>query len=49
MTDWRRLNAAGSGRLLCAALGWIFEDSPWVAERAWDARPFANVEALHRA
>jgi OHCU decarboxylase len=31
------------------SLGWIFEESPWVAERAWDARPFANVDALHAA
>ncbi len=32
-----------------AVLGWVFEDSPWVAERAWSARPFAGVEALHAA
>jgi 2-oxo-4-hydroxy-4-carboxy-5-ureidoimidazoline decarboxylase len=32
-----------------AALGWIFEDSPWVAERTWTARPFANLDALHTA
>jgi OHCU decarboxylase len=32
-----------------AALGWIFEASPWVAERAWTARPFATIDALHRA
>ena len=32
-----------------AALGWIFEDSPWVAEQAWAARPFASREDLHRA
>lgn len=31
------------------ALGWIFEHSPWVAERAWGARPFATCEALHQA
>ena len=31
------------------ALGWIFEDSPWVAERTWSARPFATVDALHNA
>jgi 2-oxo-4-hydroxy-4-carboxy-5-ureidoimidazoline decarboxylase len=30
------------------ALGWIFEESPWVAERAWDSRPFADVDALHQ-
>jgi OHCU decarboxylase len=32
-----------------AALGWIFEDSPWVAERSFRARPFANLDALHAA
>ncbi|MFT3807498.1 2-oxo-4-hydroxy-4-carboxy-5-ureidoimidazoline decarboxylase [Arenimonas sp.] len=31
------------------ALGAIFEHSPWVAERAWDARPFADTDALHAA
>ena len=31
------------------ALGWIFENSPWVADRAWSARPFASVDALHGA
>ena len=32
-----------------ATLGWVFEDSPWVAERAWARRPFMDVEALHQA
>lgn len=32
-----------------AALGGIFEHSPWIAEEAWTARPFANVTALHAA
>jgi 2-oxo-4-hydroxy-4-carboxy-5-ureidoimidazoline decarboxylase len=31
------------------ALGWVFEDSPWVAERAWTRRPFAGLDALHAA
>src|SRR5690242_5913681 len=30
-------------------LGWVFEDSPWVAERVWRRRPFRSMEALHRA
>jgi len=30
-----------------AALGGVFERSPWVAERAWPMRPFAGVDALH--
>jgi OHCU decarboxylase len=32
-----------------AALGAVFERSPWVAARAWAARPFASLEALHAA
>jgi 2-oxo-4-hydroxy-4-carboxy-5-ureidoimidazoline decarboxylase len=32
-----------------SAIGWVFEHSPWVAERAWNMRPFADVEALHMA
>lgn len=31
-----------------AALGWVFERSPWVAARAWQQRPFQSVAALHR-
>ncbi|HTS66411.1 MAG TPA: 2-oxo-4-hydroxy-4-carboxy-5-ureidoimidazoline decarboxylase [Candidatus Acidoferrales bacterium] len=30
-------------------LGWIFEGSPWVAERAWIHRPFASIGELHAA
>lgn len=30
-------------------LGEVFEHSPWVAEGAFDARPFASVAALHQA
>jgi 2-oxo-4-hydroxy-4-carboxy-5-ureidoimidazoline decarboxylase len=29
-----------------AAVGWVFEHSPSVAERAWDHRPFATLPAL---
>lgn len=32
-----------------ARFGGIFEHSPWVAERAWPARPFADLAALHDA
>jgi OHCU decarboxylase len=32
-----------------AALGEVFEHSPWVAEAAWAARPFRDVAALHAA
>jgi OHCU decarboxylase len=28
------------------ALGWVFENSPWVAERTWAQRPFASLDDL---
>lgn len=31
------------------AVGWVFEHSPWVAERAYDSRPFADLDALYSA
>jgi 2-oxo-4-hydroxy-4-carboxy-5-ureidoimidazoline decarboxylase len=31
------------------ALGFAFELSPWVVQRAWDERPFNTVEGLHAA
>ena len=42
------LNAADRERFV-SALGWVFEDSPWVAERAWERRPFASIDELHEA
>jgi OHCU decarboxylase len=30
-------------------LGWVFEHSPWVAERAWHYRPFASCSDLSEA
>ncbi len=30
-------------------LGAVFEHSDWIAERAWPARPFPTLEALHAA
>ncbi len=32
-----------------AALGHLFEHSPWVAEETWVKRPFVSAEALHAA
>jgi 2-oxo-4-hydroxy-4-carboxy-5-ureidoimidazoline decarboxylase len=32
-----------------AALGHLFEHSPWVAEQTWSKRPFATAETLHAA
>ncbi len=33
----------------CALLGTVVEHAPWVAQRAWAARPFADPDALFRA
>jgi OHCU decarboxylase len=32
-----------------AALRDLFEGPPWIVEQAWDARPFATLDALHAA
>jgi 2-oxo-4-hydroxy-4-carboxy-5-ureidoimidazoline decarboxylase len=45
-TPIAKLNALGRDEFV-ALLGGVFEHSPWVAERAWEARPFISVAALH--
>ena len=45
---FNELNALDQGAFT-ALLGDIFEHSSWVAERAWAARPFTDVAALHTA
>jgi 2-oxo-4-hydroxy-4-carboxy-5-ureidoimidazoline decarboxylase len=42
------LNAADR-TTFAALLAGIYEHSPWVAERTWDARPFADRNALAEA
>lgn len=32
-----------------AALGALFEGSPWIAAATWPARPFASIDQLHQA
>lgn len=29
------------------SIGWIFEHSPWIAEKAYEKRPFASLDELH--
>ena len=29
--------------------GGIFENSPWIADKAWEKRPFASIENMHTA
>ena len=43
-----RVNAMPPQEFL-AALGGVFEHSPWIAERAFAARPFGSIEGLHEA
>ena len=40
------VNALGLGDFV-TLLGGVFEHSPWIAERAWDSRPFNTVATLH--
>jgi 2-oxo-4-hydroxy-4-carboxy-5-ureidoimidazoline decarboxylase len=42
------VNALGK-REFTARLGGVFENSPWIAERAWERRPFRSLEELHLA
>ncbi len=44
----RRVEQGGRDRFL-ATYGHLFEHSPWVVERAWASRPFADAAALHAA
>jgi OHCU decarboxylase len=30
-------------------LGWVYENSAWIAEGAWDDRPYSTVDGLHAA
>lgn len=43
-----RLNAASQAEFV-ALLDGIYEHSPWIAEAAWAARPFASLAALKHA
>jgi urate oxidase / 2-oxo-4-hydroxy-4-carboxy-5-ureidoimidazoline decarboxylase len=29
-------------------VGWIYENNQWIAEKAWEQRPFASIEQLHK-
>jgi 2-oxo-4-hydroxy-4-carboxy-5-ureidoimidazoline decarboxylase len=44
----REVNACDRARFV-KEVGWVFEHSPWVAERAWIKKPFASLDDLHRA
>ena len=46
--DLATLNAMDRDAFV-AALGGLFEGPPWIVAEAWSARPFADLDALHRA
>jgi 2-oxo-4-hydroxy-4-carboxy-5-ureidoimidazoline decarboxylase len=48
MTSIAALNAADRATFV-AAIGFAFEDSPWIAEAAYAQGPFASVDDLHAA
>jgi OHCU decarboxylase len=41
-----QLNKLGRENFVAFCGGW-FESSPWIAERAWNSRPFGSIEDLH--
>jgi 2-oxo-4-hydroxy-4-carboxy-5-ureidoimidazoline decarboxylase len=43
-----RLNSLTRDEFVCV-VGPVFEHSPWIADAAWEKRPFADLEALHQA
>jgi 2-oxo-4-hydroxy-4-carboxy-5-ureidoimidazoline decarboxylase len=47
-TSLNHLNTADQPAFT-AALGHLFEHSPWVAGETWTKRPFAGAESLHTA
>ena len=48
MIGLHQLNTSDRSQFV-ALVGDVFEHAPWVAERAYAARPFATVAALHDA
>jgi len=47
-TDIAQINACSRAQFV-QLLGGIFEHSPWVAEAAFESRPFVDVASLHAA
>jgi OHCU decarboxylase len=43
------MNVPEDKQAFVARFGGVFEHSPWVAERAWESRPFAGLDSLHKA
>jgi chitin deacetylase len=41
------MNVPQDKQAFVSLLGGVFEHSPWVAERAWERRPFASIASLH--
>jgi 2-oxo-4-hydroxy-4-carboxy-5-ureidoimidazoline decarboxylase len=43
-----QLNAADRAQFT-ASIGFVFENTPWIAQAVWERRPFADVNALFEA
>jgi len=48
MTSIAALNAADRATFV-GTIGFAFEESPWIAEAAWERRPFSDRDGLLRA
>ena len=48
MLTLQQINAFDSGEFT-RLVGPVFEYSPWIAEAAWERRPFGSVEDVHAA
>jgi 2-oxo-4-hydroxy-4-carboxy-5-ureidoimidazoline decarboxylase len=46
--DMAAINGMDRGAFV-EKFGGIFEHSPWVAEQAWDKKPFADLDQMHAA
>jgi 2-oxo-4-hydroxy-4-carboxy-5-ureidoimidazoline decarboxylase len=46
--DMAAINALSQPAFV-AQFGGVFEKSPWVAQKAWERRPFVSVDAMHAA
>jgi 2-oxo-4-hydroxy-4-carboxy-5-ureidoimidazoline decarboxylase len=47
-TDMSSINAMDQATFV-GKFGGIFEKSPWVAEKAWEKKPFASIDDMHAA
>ncbi|MFE4814600.1 2-oxo-4-hydroxy-4-carboxy-5-ureidoimidazoline decarboxylase [Peribacillus simplex] len=45
ISDLNSINELNKGEFI-QKLGWVYEHSPWIAERSWEYKPFISLEDL---